>query len=205
MIEPYIICSTELFLKVIFLNKDRIMALTDGIVAIAATIMVLELAVPQTITISSLLAQGPVFYSYLVSFVLIYLAWRSHHNAFEKADVIDGKVFLANGIWLFFITLIPFTTALVGNAPSETLTEAIYVVSLILWISSFQFLDIAITKANPLAPKDEGRDNTARLVLFGGHFLALAVAFIAPIYTLIVLGVDVLIMAVGIILNSNNS
>lgn len=180
------------------------MALTDGIVAIAATIMVLELAVPQTVTLSSLLAQGPVFYSYLVSFVLIYLAWRSHHNAFEKAEIIDGKVFLANGLWLFFITLIPFTTALVGNAPAQTMAEAIYVVSLILWISSFQLLDIAITSANPLAPKDEGHDNTARLILFGGHFLALAVAFIAPIYTMVVLGIDILIMAIGIIWNSNN-
>ena len=179
------------------------MALTDGIVAIAATIMVLELAVPQTVTIDSLLSQLPVFYSYLISFVLIYLAWRSHHNAFEKADVIDGKVFLANGAWLFFITLIPFTTALVGNAPGETLSEALYVISLILWVFAFQILDISITKANPDAPKDEVRDNKARLLLFGGYFLALDVAFIWPELTIIIIGLDVLVMALGIVWNSN--
>ena len=183
------------------MNKDRIMALSDGIVAIAATIMVLELAVPQTISIDSLLSQVPIFYSYVVSFSLIYLAWRSHHNSFEKADLIDGKVFLANGIWLFFITLIPFTTALVGNGPSETLAEAIYVISLILWTASFQFLDIAITKVNPQAPKDEVRDNKSRLLLFGGYFIALIVAFIIPELTIIIIGLDVLIMAVNLFLN----
>ena len=183
------------------MNKDRIMALSDGIVAIAATIMVLELAVPQTISINSLLSQVPIFYSYVVSFSLIYLAWRSHHNSFEKADLIDGKVFLANGIWLFFITLIPFTTALVGNGPNETLAEAIYVISLILWTASFQFLDIAITKANPEAPKDEVRDNKTRLLLFGGYFIALIVAFIIPELTTIIIGVDVLIMAANLFLN----
>lgn len=177
------------------------MALSDGIVAIAATIMVLELAVPPTITVDSLLSQLPVFYSYVVSFVLIYLAWRSHHNAFEKADIIDGKTFLANGVWLFFITLIPFTTALVGNAPGETLSEAIYVISLILWITSFQFLDIAITNANPTAPKDEVRNNKTRMILFGGYFLALIVAFIMPELTIIIIGLDALVMAASLFLN----
>ena len=90
---------------------------------------------------------------------------RSHHNAFEKAEAIDSKVFLANGLWLFFITLIPFTTALVENAPDETLTEVIYIVSLLLWVSSFQILDITITKVNPDAPEDEVRDIKARSLL----------------------------------------
>ena len=182
------------------MNKDRIMALSDGIVAIAATIMVLELVFPQTISINSLLSQVPVFYSYVVSFSLIYLAWRSHHNAFEKADLIDGKIFIANGIWLFFITLIPFTTALVGNGPNETLAEAIYVISLILWTASFQFLDISITKANTTAPKDEMRDNKNRLLLFGGYFIALIVAFIIPQLTIIIIGLDVLVMALSLFL-----
>ena len=182
------------------LNKDRIIALTDGIVAIAATIMVLELNVPETITISSLLSQIPVLYAYLVSFILIYLAWRSHHNAFEKAEVIDGKVFLANGLWLFFVTLIPFTTALVGNAPYETITEAIYAISLLLWVSSFQIMDITITNANPSAPKDEVRDKRMRLLLFGGYILAFIASFIIPQLAIIIVGIDVLIMALGIIL-----
>ena len=91
------------------MNKDRIIALTDGIVAIAATIMVLELKIPKIITLDSLLSQIPILYSYIISFALIYLSWRSHHNAFEKAEIINSKIFILNGIWLFFITLFDWT------------------------------------------------------------------------------------------------
>ena len=75
--------------------------------------------------------------------------------------------------------------------------------SLILWVLSFQFLDIAITKANPTAAKDEVRDNRARLLLFGGYMLALVVAFIIPKLTIIILGLVVLIMGAGLLLSSN--
>ena len=181
------------------------MALTDGIVAIAATIMVLELAVPQTITIDSLLSQFPILYSYFISFFLIYLSWRSHHNAFEKAEVINSKIFILNGIWIFFITLVPFATGLIGNAPNETLSSAIYALVLILWISTFQFLDIEITKANPNAHKDETRDNKIRALLFGGYFLALIAAFLMPFLTVVIIGLNVLIMGLVLVLRSNEN
>ena len=181
------------------------MALTDGIVAIAATIMVLELAVPQTITIDSLLSQAPIFFSYIISFALIYLSWRSHHNAFEKADVINSRIFLINGIWLFFITLIPFATGLIGNAPNKTLSSAIYALVLILWVLSFQFLDIEITKANPGVPKDEARDNKFRVLLFGSYFLALIAAFVMPFLTTIIIGLNVLIMAMFLVFKSKDN
>ncbi len=177
------------------MNKDRIIALTDGIVAIAATIMVLELKIPKIITLDSLLSQIPILYSYIISFALIYLAWRSHHNAFEKAEIINSKIFILNGIWLFFITLIPFATGLIGHAPRETLSSAIYSIVLILWILTFQILDIEITKINPEAPADEVRDNKARILLFGSYISALIVAFIVPVLTVIIIGLNILIMA----------
>lgn len=189
----------------IFLNKDRLAALSDGIVAIAATIMVLELVVPNEISINSLMSQFPVLFAYLISFSLIYLAWRSHHNAFEKAEIINNKIFVINGIWLFFITLIPFTTALVGNDPHNPLSESIYVLVLILWVLSFQLLDISITKANPDAPKDEVRGTRNRILLFGGYFLALVFAFVMPFLSVVIIGVDVLIMGLGIFLDSKNN
>lgn len=83
------------------MDKNRIIALTDGIIAIAATIMVLELEVPEELTTASLLGQWPVLLAYIVSFSQIYLAWRSHHNSFQKADVVSVRTFLINGIWLF--------------------------------------------------------------------------------------------------------
>ena len=155
--------------------------------------------------ISSLLSQGPVFYSYFISFSLIYLAWRSHHNAFEKADVVNSKIFILNGIWLFFVTLIPFSTGWIGNAPNETLSAAIYVLVFLFWVLTFQFLDIEITKANPEAPKDEVRDNKARALFFGSYILALIAAFIVPVLSVVIIGLNVLVMALFIVFRSKES
>lgn len=105
----------------------------------------------------------------------------------------------------FFIALIPFTTALVGSDPHNPLSEALYVIVLILWVLSFQLLDITITNANPKAPKDEVRYPKNRALLFGGYFLALIFAFIMPILSVVIIGVDVLIMGIGVFLDSKNN
>lgn len=72
------------------MNKERLAAFTDAIVAIAATIMVLELAVPSTSGWQGLMENLPVFLVYIVSFSQIYLVWNNHHDLFEKAEVIEG-------------------------------------------------------------------------------------------------------------------
>ncbi|WP_201330962.1 TMEM175 family protein, partial [Lactobacillus nasalidis] len=136
------------------MDKNRIMAFTDGIEAIAATIMVLELSVPEHLTLSALLSEWPTFFAYIVSFALIYLAWRSHHNAFQKADKITTPVYLVNGIWLFWSSLVPFATGLIGSNPASALAAGIYVAIIFLWTLTFQFLDLAILKANPAAEAD---------------------------------------------------
>lgn len=160
------------------MDKNRIIALTDGIVAIAATIMVLELQVPERLSTAMLLAQWPVLLAYIVSFSQIYLAWRSHHNAFQKADVISTRTFLINGIWLFFQTLVPFGTGLIGRFSQSSLAAVIYVMMVFLWTLTFQFLDWSIVKDNPAAEKDEVMYPVARLILFGGYDVAFAVAFV---------------------------
>ncbi|WP_282710428.1 TMEM175 family protein [Lancefieldella sp. Marseille-Q7238] len=72
------------------MNKERLAAFTDAIVAIVATIMVLELAVPSTSGWQGLMENLPVFLVYIVSFSQIYLVWNNHHDLFEKAEVIEG-------------------------------------------------------------------------------------------------------------------
>ena len=180
------------------MNKDRVIALTDGIVAIAATIMVLELAVPTTVTLETLATQIPTFYAYIISFALVYLSWRSHHNAFEKADNIDGEIFIINGIWVFFITLVPFVTGLIGNAPNDTLATSLYVLTIFLWSFTFQFLDMAIVDANPEAERDEVRTNPQRPILFGSYALAFIFCFIMPIAALITIGIAIVAMLIHI-------
>lgn len=81
------------------MDKNGVLALTDGIVAIAATIMVLEMKVPeQSLSLATLLIELPVFIAYAISISMVYLAWRSHHNTFQKADKLTTDIYLINGI-----------------------------------------------------------------------------------------------------------
>lgn len=181
------------------MDKGRIMALTDGIVAIAATIMVLELSVPDQLTVATLMAEWPIFVAYLVSFWLIYLAWRSHHNAFQKADILSTQTYLINGVWLFFVSLVPFGTGLVGRYPESKMAAVIYVGIVFCWTLTFQFLDASIIKSNPDTPKDEVMYPFSRVVMFGGFALAFATIMARPIFALIVLGISNGIMGIWLI------
>ncbi|MGM9906112.1 TMEM175 family protein, partial [Lactobacillus sp.] len=172
-----------------------IMAFTDGIEAIAATIMVLELSVPEHLTLSALLSEWPTFFAYIVSFALIYLSWRSHHNAFQKADQVSTGVYLVNGFWLFWSSLVPFATSLIGNNPESALAAGIYVGVVFLWTLTFQFLDGAILKANPDAEKDEVMTMPGRVIIFGGFALAFAAIAIRPLLAVLVLALSNLVMA----------
>lgn len=182
------------------MDKGRIMALTDGIVAIAATIMVLELSIPDQLTVATLMAEWPTFAAYLVSFWLIYLAWRSHHNAFQKADVLSTQTYLVNGVWLFLVSLVPFGTGLIGRYPESRVAAVVYVGIVFFWTLTFQFLDASIIKSNPDAPKDEVMYPFARTVMFGGFALAFAAIMARPIFAVMVLAVSNGIMGIWLIL-----
>ncbi|MGN0254490.1 MAG: TMEM175 family protein [Chordicoccus sp.] len=182
------------------MDKNRVMAFTDAIIAIAATIMVLEIKVPENgFTIAALLSQWPVFAAYAVSYFMIYLAWRSHHNAFQKADVLTTETYLVNGIWLFLLTLVPFGTGVLGRYPDSRLAAVIYVGIVFLWTFSFQFLDASITRSNPSAKKDEVRYPAARGILFGGFALAFLSVAIHPSASLVVLAISNAVMIIHIL------
>ncbi|GAA2970442.1 TMEM175 family protein [Lentilactobacillus parakefiri] len=176
------------------MNKERLEAFTDAIIAIAATIMVLELQTPKEATIQGLGELWSVFLSYIVSFALIYIVCYSHHNIFEKADYISTKTFLLNGVWLFFLTLAPFTTAWIGKFPNDTLPEFIYALVLLLWSVTFQIMDIQIRHDNPTAQKDRTSLFQFRLVLYGGMVAGMIVSFFVLILTLVITGITTLTM-----------
>ena len=83
------------------MNKGRLEAFTDAIVAIAATIMVLELKTPLTNDWNGIKEILPTRLAYIISFVMIYVVWFSHHNLFKKAEVITPRTYLLNGLWIF--------------------------------------------------------------------------------------------------------
>lgn len=181
--------------------KSRVEAITDGIVAIAATIMVLELGIPSTNDWNGLLELRHTFLAYVISFMMIYIVWSMHHDLFRKAEKISRKTFLVNGIWIFMLTLVPFTTAWVGSAPDALVPELMYPFNLLLWSISFQWLDYQIRKDNPGVHRDHSTALPVRIVMYGGYILCMALAFVKPVLSIYMIGISTVILFVWTFLN----
>lgn len=97
------------------MKKGRLEAFSDGVLAIIITIMVLEFKVPEGSQWKDLYTLLPKFLSYILSFTMILIYWNNHHNLFQTIEKINGKVLLANGLLLFFLSLLPFATAWMGE------------------------------------------------------------------------------------------
>ncbi len=97
------------------MHKGRLEAFSDGVIAIIITIMVLELEVPHEAEPAALLPLVPVFLSYLLSFVYIGIYWNNHHHLLQAAEHVNGRSLWANLHLLFWLSLIPFATAWVGE------------------------------------------------------------------------------------------
>lgn len=186
------------------MNKTRVEAITDGIIAIAATIMVLELSVPSTNDLSGLLELRHTFLAYVISFMMIYIVWSMHHDLFEKAKVVTRQTFMINGVWSFMLTLVPLTTKWVGTAPKAALPEFLYPLNMLLWSGAFQWLDHQITKDNPGTKRHETTSFTIRAVMYGVYAICMILAFVKPIFSIYALGIStVLIMVLMFFANGN--
>ena len=108
------------------MDKNRLEAFSDGVLAIIITIMVLSMSTPEETTFVALRLVVPVFVSYLLSFVYIGIYWINHHHILQVAQRIDGKILWANLHLLFWISLIPFTTDWVGKNYLSSVPMACY-------------------------------------------------------------------------------
>ena len=114
------------------MSKGRLEAFSDGVIAILITIMVLELKVPHGTDLAALAGFVPVFSSYVLSFVFLGIYWNNHHHLFQAVQRVDGRVLWANLHLLFWLSLIPFATAWMGENPSAPVPVAAYGVDLFL-------------------------------------------------------------------------
>ena len=97
------------------MNKGRLEAFSDGVLAIILTIMVLELKVPEEGTLSALQPLLPKILSYILSFIFIGIYWNNHHHLWQAAKDVTGPILWANLHLLFWLSLIPFVTGWMGE------------------------------------------------------------------------------------------
>jgi uncharacterized membrane protein len=108
------------------MNKTRLEAFSDGVIAILITIMVLELKIPHGATPEALRPVLPVFLTYLLSFVFVGIYWNNHHHMLHMASSIDGKILWANLHLLFWLSMVPFATGWMGENEFAPLPTAFY-------------------------------------------------------------------------------
>ena len=110
------------------MNKSRIEAFSDGVIAIIITIMVLELKIPHGTSFSILEPLIPVFLSYVLSFIFIGIYWGNHHHLLHTVKQVNSKIIWANLHLLFWLSLVPFATAFMGENHFEGVTVAVYAI-----------------------------------------------------------------------------
>jgi uncharacterized membrane protein len=166
------------------MEKHRLLAMTDGVVAIIITIMVLELKTPEGTGPADLIAQWPVFLAYGFSFVYVAIYWNNHHHYFHLVRRIDGAVLWANFALLFWLSLVPFATAWAGEHQFAPFPTAIYGVALFLPAIAWRVMQEVVIRA------DGGRAHSALGVLLGRdakgaispliYMTGIGLSFVAP-------------------------
>ena len=108
------------------MTKGRLEAFTDGVMAVIITIMVLELKAPHGADLAALEPLMPVFLTYILSFVYLGIYWNNHHHMLHATDRINGGILWANLHLLFWLSLVPFTTAWMGENHFAAAPAALY-------------------------------------------------------------------------------
>jgi uncharacterized membrane protein len=108
------------------MNKNRLEAFSDGVIAILITIMVLELKIPHGTDLASLSPLFPVFVTYVLSFIYLGIYWNNHHHLLQATKHINGKILWANLHLLFWLSLVPFVTGWMGENHFAPLPTAVY-------------------------------------------------------------------------------
>jgi len=126
------------------MGKGRIEAFSDGVIAIIITIMVLELKTPHEPTLEALMELSPVFLSYVLSFVNIGIYWNNHHHLLHAVKRVNGKILWANLHLLFWLSLVPFTTAWMGENHFASWPVIMFGVNLLLAGAAYSILTMKI-------------------------------------------------------------
>jgi uncharacterized membrane protein len=126
------------------MNKARLEAFSDGVLAIIITIMVLELRIPHGQDLAELRPVAPVFFCYVVSFIYVGIYWNNHHHMLHAARHVTGGVLWANLHLLFWLSLLPFVTGWMGENDYGTVPTALYGAVLLMAGVAYWILERAL-------------------------------------------------------------
>jgi uncharacterized membrane protein len=172
------------------MEKNRLEAFSDGVIAIIITIMVLELRVPHGTDFSSLRPLLPVFLSYVLSFIYVGIYWNNHHHMLQTVKHVTGGILWANLHLLFWLSLFPFVTGWAGENHLSALPLALYGYVLLLAAIAYLILQKCIILSqgeNALLANALGRDTKGKLSPLL-YLVGIAVAFFSPMLSGLIYG-----------------
>jgi uncharacterized membrane protein len=168
------------------MSPSRLNGLTDGVVAIVLTIMVLELKFPEQPTFSGLLAVLPLFAAYLLAFIYVAIYWNNHHHMMQSAHKVTGTVLWANHSLLFCLTLFPLMIRWIDEAGPTPWPVASFGLVLVGASICYVLLERALVAAEGESSgvkRAVGR-GTKEWVSFCGYVSALPLAFVSPLISI---------------------
>ena len=156
-------------------------AFSDGVIAIIITIMVLELRAPHDTSLAGLRPLLPVFGSYIMSFIYIGIYLNNHHHLLHVTEHIDGRALWANLHLLFWLSLVPFVTAWMGENHFSQWPVALYGCVLILSAIAYTILELVLLAApgNDLLASALGSDFKGKISMVI-YAMGIALAFVRP-------------------------
>jgi uncharacterized membrane protein len=173
------------------MTKGRIEAFSDGVIAIIITIMVLELKVPEGHDLAMLQPLLPIFLSYVLSFANVGIYWNNHHHMFHAVKHIGGWVLWANLHLLFWLSLMPFATGMMGENHFAPVTVALYATDLAMCALAYGLLVAALLAEHGRGSefaKAIGSDRKGKISL-ACYVAAIPLAFVMPVLSLALIAV----------------
>ncbi|MBO9605244.1 MAG: DUF1211 domain-containing protein [Paenibacillaceae bacterium] len=164
------------------MKANRMEAFSDGVLAIIITIMVLEFKVPEGHDWHALTELGPKILSYIFSFVYVGIYWNNHHHLLHMVRTMNGRLMWLNLLLLFWLSLVPFTTAWMGESHFAATPTALYGIILLLAALSYWLLQLAIMRQHAGDSSfvvSMGKDWKGKLSPFL-YLIAVATAYVSP-------------------------
>lgn len=167
------------------MNKGRLEAFSDAVIAIIVTIMILEFKTPETAEMKALLENAPYFFAYIVTYLFVGVAWYNHHYMFSLTKRVTKRIYWLNNIWLLSMSFLPVATAWAGRFINSRGPEYFYYVVHFAWLMMYFLLSRALADANrEVAPEVYQKITGMPIygVIMKPYFWVIQVALIVAIY-----------------------